>query len=204
MTTAISSTNAAGFASEIAALLLQNEDNQSESARQARDAARANYLDAVQSQVDQLNAAADATLSAAFVSAAFTVAGGACEIGGAIAQFKADMNSAGLDPKDFSCNAVQLRAVVAAETKTAKILNAVGKTASALADPTRAIGQSIAERDQAAAKRSEAAAAEAQWQASDAGNAIDRSNKQSDSLLDSVQSIQRDQTAANNAIIGRI
>src|SRR3954470_23714706 len=105
MPTTISASNAVGFASELAALQLQNEEEQTESAQLDRAAARDSYLNAVQSQVDALNADADATMSAAFVSAAFSAAGGACAIGGAVAQFKADLNSAGLKPDDFSCEA---------------------------------------------------------------------------------------------------
>ena len=65
-------------------------------------------------------------------------------------------------------------------------------------------GQSIAARDQAAAKRWESAGTQAQWQASDASTTIDKANKQGDTLLDTLQGLQRDQNAANNAIIGRI
>lgn len=204
MTITVSSTDAVGFTGHLAELLLQNDQNQSESARLQRDAARTSYLDAVQSQVNDLNAAANATMSAAFVSAAFSITGGACEIGGAVAQFKADTNAAGLSPKDFSCDAIGLRQLVATETEHAKIWNAIGKTASELAKPTEMIGQSIAEHDQASAKRSEAAATQAQWQASEASTAIDKANKHSDSLLDVYQGIQRDQNQSNTSLIGRI
>ena len=57
MTTAVSNTNAVGFSGQLAELLLQNDENQSESARLQREAARSSYLDAVQSQVNELNAA---------------------------------------------------------------------------------------------------------------------------------------------------
>lgn len=204
MTIAISHINTVGFSSELAELLLQNDANQSESAHLQRSAARASYLDAVQSQVNELNSAADATLSAAFVSAAFSIAGGACEIGGAISQFKADSNAAGLDPDDFCGEVVDMRELVAAEAKTAKIWNAVGTTASELAKPTTMIGESMAGHDQAAAKRWEAAGAEAQWEASDANTEIDKAGKRSDGTLDTLQGIQSDQNSANNAIIGRI
>ena len=204
MTTIDSRTDVVGFASELAALLLQNEDNRAQSARQQRDSARQSYLQAVDQQVAELNAAADATMTAAFVSAAFTVAGSATEIAGATSQFEADTDSAGLSPADFRPNAVALREVVAQEAKTAKIWTAIGKASSGLAQPTTAVGQSIAERDQAAAKRYEAAGAEAQWEASDASSTIDKASKQGDSLLETLQGIQRDQNAANNTIIGRI
>jgi len=204
MTTAVSNTNAVGFSGQLAELLLQNDENQSESARLQREAARSSYLDAVQSQVNELNAAADATMSAAFVSAAFSIGGGACEIGGAVVQFKADTNAAGLDPKDFSCESIGLRQLVATETESAKIWNAIGKTSSELANPTAMIGQSIAGHDEASAKRWEAAAAKAQWEVSDASTEIDKAGKRSDATLGALQGIQNDQNAANNAVIGRI
>ena len=97
-----------------------------------------------------------------------------------------------------------MRQVVNVQAETAKIWNAVGKTASELSKPTTMIGQSIAEHDQASAKKWETAAAQAQWQASDASTAIDKANKQSDALLDTLQGIQRDQHQSDNAIIGRI
>jgi len=196
--------NANGFTSELAELLLQNDENQSESAHLQREAARTSYLEDVQSQVNALNAAADATLSAAFVSAAFSVAGGACEIGGAISQFKADTNAAGLDPRDFCGETIDMRQLVAAETKTANIWNAVGNAASALAKPATMIGDSIAQHDQAAAKRWEAAGAQAQWEASDANTEIDKAAKHSDATLQALQGIQNDQNQSNNALIGRI
>ena len=202
--TTISPSNAVGFTSELAALLLQNEANQAESAHLQRDAARESFLRDAQSQVSELNAAAKATLTSALVSAGFSMVGSACAISGAVSQFKADTTSAGLDPKDFSCSAVDLRRIVAGEQKTAKIWNAIGATSTALAESTTMIGQSIAGHDQAAAKRSELASAQAQWEASDASSAIDKATKQSDTILDTLQGIQRDQNASNNAIIGRI
>jgi len=202
--TTISKHDTVGFASELAALLLQNEANQAESAHSRREAARESYMQDVQAQVNELDAAASATMTTALVSGAFSVAGGACAIGGAISQFSADTNSAGLDPRDFSSDAIGLRKVVTADAETAKVWNAVGKTSSDLAQPTTMVGQSIAGHDQAAAKRWEAAGAQAQWEASDASSTIDKANKQSDALLDTLQGIQRDQNAANNAIIGRI
>ncbi|HYP77046.1 MAG TPA: hypothetical protein VER12_13855 [Polyangiaceae bacterium] len=200
----ISQVDGVGFAGELAALLLQNEANQDESAHLQRNAARERFLEDAESQVNELNAAANATMTTAFVSAAFTVVGGACEIGGAISQFKADTNSAGLKPTDYCPNSIALRQVVAEQEKTAKMLGAVGKASGALAQPTNVIGQSIAEHHQAAAKRSETAAAQSQWEATDANTAIDKASKQSDAILDTLQAIQRDQNASNNAIIGRI
>jgi len=204
MTTIDSQAGAVGFTSELAALLLQNEDNRAESARQQRDLARQVYLQDVQQQVNELNAAADSTMTSALVSSVFTIAGGAAEINGAVSQFKADTTSAGLCPMDYSPKTVELRNVVASETQTAKIWNAVGKASSDLAQPTAAVGQSISEHHQAAAKRFEAARDAAQWQASDASSTIDKANKQVDGFLDTLQGIQRDQNASNNAIIGRI
>lgn len=200
----ISQIDSVGFAGELVALLLQNEANQDESAHLQRNAAREQFLQDAQTQVNELNAAADATMTAAFVSAAFSVAGGACNVVGAVSQFQADTNAAGLDPKDFRPETIALRQVVAQETKTATILNDVGKTAGELAQPSNMIGESIAGHHQAAAKRSETAGAQDQWQASDASSAIDKASKQSDAILDILQGIQRDQNASNNAIIGRI
>ena len=89
MTQAISS--ASGFASELAVLLLENESNQAESARQSRDAARENVLSLAQHEMDALHSAASATMTGAYVSAAFTAASGACELGAASSQYDADL-----------------------------------------------------------------------------------------------------------------
>jgi hypothetical protein len=131
----------------------------------------------------------------ALVSASLTVAGGACQIAAASFQYEADVGPArGSSLTD-----------VAADRRTATILGDIGSASSKLADPLRTlIGDSIAAHHQADAKQHETLAAQAQWEASDASSTIDKASKRSDALLDTLQGIQRDQNAANNAIIGRI
>jgi len=89
MTQAISPA-AAGFATELAELLIQTESAQSDSANLQRDAARKDFLENAQHQIDALHEAADDVRSGAFVSAAFTVAGAACSIASAVDQYAAD------------------------------------------------------------------------------------------------------------------
>jgi len=151
-----------------------------------------------------MRAAASATFVSAGVSAGFTMAGAGFQIGGAVSQFKADTNAAGLDPENFSGEVIDMRKIVSEQAKDAKVWNALGAAAGGLAQATTVVGGSIAEHDRAKAKQLEADAAQAQWEAEDASSAINKANKQSDSILDTYQGIQRDQNAANNAIIGRI
>ncbi|MEI9954017.1 MAG: hypothetical protein WDO74_34825 [Pseudomonadota bacterium] len=194
MSQAISSANVSGFAAELAALLIENDANQAESSRIQRDLARASYLEQAQQQVNELHAAADAMSKGALLSASLTIAGGACQIGAASYQFKADIG-----PAKGSC-----LAEVATNKRTASVLGAIGNASSTLADPLKTIiGDSTAERHRAEAKRHETLAAQAQWQASDASTELDRSNRRADKLLDSVQEIQRD-NSATNALIGRL
>ena len=195
MTQAISSANVSDFAGELAALLIENDANQAETSRMQRYAARKSYLDQSQQQVDALHAAASAMSAGALVSASLTVAGGACQIAAASLQFEADVGPAhGSSLTD-----------VAADRRTATILGDIGSASSKLADPLRTfIGDSTAAHHQADAKQHEMLAAQAQWEASDASSTIDKASKRSDALLDTLQGIQRDQNAANNAIIGRI
>jgi hypothetical protein len=204
MTSVNSSANPVGYMSELTALLIEHEENQSQSAHLEREAARTRFLQDTQAQVKQLNQAADATLNAALVSGVISVAGGVADVVGAVDQFKADTNSAGLDPKDFCGEVIEMRKTVASETVAAKVWNTVGKTAAAFDKPTMMLGESAAEHHRAAAKEAEAAEARDQWQASDASTSIDKANKQSDALLDIYQGTQHDQAAANNSLVGRI
>jgi hypothetical protein len=194
MTQAISSASASSFASELAVLLVENESNQSEAARIQRDAARQEFLDQSAKQVAALHDAADATTNGALVSAAFSVAGGACQIGAASAQYKVD----NLKATDGSCvdeASYQLKA---------SVLGALASTSDKLAAPADALFKGTAERYQAEAKRHETLGEQAKWQSSDASSSIDKADKQSDKVLDLLQGIQRDQNSSTNSIIGRI
>ena len=194
MSQVISVTNVSGFASEFAALQLENEQNQAQSARMQRDAARETYLDQAQQQVDALHAAADATRTGAFISASLTIAGGACQIVGASLEIKPNVNLKGKCITDLAAN-----------TRAATILGDAGSNAIKLADPLKGIvGDSTAAHRQADAKQHETLAAQAQWRASDASAEIDKAEKRADKTLDMVQEIQRDQNTATNALIGRI
>lgn len=194
MTQPISTANATTFAAEFAMLVINTDDSRSESDRLEREAARASYLQNAQHQVDALHAAADATATGAFVGAAFAIGSGALAIEAASSQYDADTaRSAGdcASANASQCDANTLGA-------GSKLYGALGESGKAI------IGDSASQNFQADAKRYETLAAQAQWQASDASSHIDKVEKQSDKALDTLQSIQRDQTAANNAIIGRI
>ncbi len=194
MSQVISVVNVSGFAAELAALQLENEQNQAQTSRMQRDAAREAYLDQAQQQVDALHAAADATLSGAFISASLTIAGGACQIVGASLEIKPNVDLKGPCVTDLAAN-----------TRAATILGDVGSNSLKLADPLKAIvGDSTAAHRQADAKQHETLAAQAQWRVSDASAEIDRADKRAARVLETVQEIQRDQNSATNALIARI
>ncbi len=174
MTQAISSANVSGFSAELAVLVIENDEQQSQSAQVQRDAARQSYLDQAEQQVAALHAAANATSNGAFLSASLTIAGGACQIGAASFQFEADVGSA-----RGSC-----LSEVAADKQTATVLGDLGSASNKLADPLKIlIGDSSAGHDQAEAKRHETQAAQANWQASDASAEIEKANQRADKAL---------------------
>ena len=191
MTQAISSANLSGFADELAVLMLENETNQKDSARLQRDAARQSYLDQAEQQVAALHAAADAMATGALVSGALTIASGACQIGAATYQYQADVSSS---------------AAEGAENKEmASLFADAASTTGKLAQPAGVyFGDTPAGHLQAEAKRHEMLATQAQWQAGDASSDIDTAEKHADKMLDLVETIQRDQNTATNALINRI
>jgi len=195
MTQAISGNNATSYVGELATLLIQIETNQSESSRLERDAARQTYLDDAQQQVDALHAAADATRTGAYLSAALTVASGGLSIASAASQFDAEVGKA-------TCgNSL----AVASDELDAKVFGAAAKASGDLAAPVKSfIGDSTAEDFQAEAKRFEALGEQAKWQASDASASADRADRLGDKVLDLLQGIQSDTKSAASAIIGRI
>ena len=192
MTQAISSTNVTSFATELAALLIQNETTQSDADRSKRDAARATFLQDSQNQVDALHAAADATEQGALVGAAFSVAAGACSIGAA--SYKFDAETDGCD-----------KIAAASDSESASDLGTLGSTYSALGKlEETCVGQAQSAHDQASAKRFETLAAEAKWQADDATTEVNKTDTLGAKILDIVQSLNQDQSSATNAVIGRI
>jgi hypothetical protein len=194
MTQAISNAHVGGLAGELAVLLIENETNQAESARIQRDAAREEVVTQANEQVAALRAAANASMTGAFVSAAFSVAGGACEIDAACAQYDVDLGKA------ESGSAVQ----VATDQFNANLLGKLGDTLGKLSAPADAFGNGTAERFQAEAKSHETRSEQAKWQASDESTAIDQADRQRDKVLEALQSIQGQQNATNSSIIGRI
>ena len=192
MTQPISSTNVTSFATELAALLIQNETMQSDADRTTRDTARATFLQDSQNQVDALHAAADATEQGALVGAAFSVAAGACSIGAA--SYKFDAETDGCD-----------KIAAASDSESASDLGTLGSTYSALGKlEETCVGQVQSEHDQASAKRFETLAAQAKWQADDAATEVNKTATLGGKILDIVQSLNQDQSSATNAVIGRI
>ncbi|HEY4105304.1 MAG TPA: hypothetical protein VGM44_15510 [Polyangiaceae bacterium] len=191
MTTPISTANTTDFASEIAALMVQNETTQEDSDRLTRDAARNAFLQNSQKQVDELHAAAAATETGALVGAAFSIAGAGCSIGAASYSYDAETVDAGT--------------LASRDKFDASVLQAAGSGFSGLSgQAVKIAGGRAADDDAAEAKRCEALAAESKWQADDASTAIDKADKTGDKIMDIVQSLNQDQNQANNAIIGRI
>jgi len=192
--------SAVGFASELAELLIQTESAQSDSAQLQRDAARKDFLENAQHQVDALHEAANDIRTGAFVSAAFTVAGAACSIAGAVDQYKADMGSSKLcawGPKTTPD--------IASHTELANILGSTGKGLDALGGAMKTfVGDAAAADDNAKAKYFETQAEKSKWLASDASTEIDKVAQLGDKILDTLQGINQDQNSANNALIGRI
>lgn len=199
MTQAIAQ-SAVGFVSELAELLIQTESAQSDSADLQRDAARKDFLENAQHQVDALHEAADDVRTGAFVSAAFTVAGAACSIGSAIDQYGADKGSATL-----CANGPKTTPEIANNTKWANILGSTGKGLDALGGAMKTfVGDAASADANAKAKYFETQGEKAKWLASDASTEIDKVAQLGDKLLDTLQGINQDQNAANNALIGRI
>jgi len=62
----------------------------------------------------------------------------------------------------------------------------------------------MADGDQAVAKHHETLAEQARWEASDAGDTINKADKRGDNELQILQGIQNDEHSSTNAIIGRI
>jgi hypothetical protein len=199
MTQAIAPT-AVGFASELAELLIQTETAQSDVAQSQRDAARKDFLENAQHQVDALHAAADDVRTGAFVSAAFTIGGAACSVAGALEQYGADKDSSelcALGPKTTPD--------IARETKWANIFGEAGKGLDALGNAGKTfIGDAASADDNAKAKYFETQSEKAKWLASDASTEIDKAAQLGDKILDVLQGINQDQNSANNALIGRI
>jgi len=192
--------SAVGFASELAELLIQTESAQSDSAQLQRDAARKDFLDNAQHQIDALHEAAADVRTGAFVSAAFTVAGAACSIGSAIDQYNADMGSSTLcayGPKTTP--------EIAGDTKAANLLGSTSKGLDALGGALKAfVGDAAVTNDNANAKYFETQTEKAKWLEGDASTELDKVAKLGDKILDVLQSINQDQNSANNALIGRI
>ncbi len=210
MTQSISSTGAVGYSGELVALLLQNEDNQSESAQLSRDAARQRFLDESQQQIDALHAAAGAVMFGAALSAGMSIAGGACTVAGAFDQYDASSAKAELSGLDchsptYLADSQFLNQTIADSSKSAQIWGAVGSTSSSLAGPADGlVGKSVADGDQAVAKHHETLAEQARWEAGDASDTINKADKRGDTELQILQGIQSDEHASTNAIIGRI
>ncbi|MEO8902572.1 MAG: hypothetical protein ABI488_11290 [Polyangiaceae bacterium] len=191
MTQPIGGAGVTSFASELAELLIQTESVQSDSAREQRDAARADFLHEAENQVKALHDAADDMRTGAWASAALTVASSACMIASSVEQFKAD--SAG----SKHCGA--------ADQLLANKWGAIGKGLENLAAPTKALaGDAPAADANANAKLFETLAEKAKWVAGDAGTQIDQAASLGDKILDLLQGINQDQNSANNALIGRI
>jgi hypothetical protein len=192
MTTPISTSSATGFAAELATLLIENETNQEDSNRMARDAARNAFLADAQKQVDALHAAAAAGEQGALAGAAFSIAGAGCSIGAAGYNYDAGVSG----PKTSEGMS---------DMYSANDLQAVGKGFSDLSGVANsACGGRQSADDTADAKHFETLAAEAKWQADDASTEIDKADKLGDKIMDIVQSLNQDQNTAANAVIGRI
>ncbi|HEX3773638.1 MAG TPA: hypothetical protein VHV51_04185 [Polyangiaceae bacterium] len=192
MTTSISTSSTTGFASEIAALIIQTETTQEDSDRLARDAARNAFLTDAQKQVDELHAGAAAGEAGALAGAAFSIAGAACNMGAAVDSYDADT----VDSQSSAKFSDQL---------DAKELQTAGSAFTSLSGVASQVAGGRESGDDAAeAKRYEALQAQDKWQADDASSEIDKADKLGDKIMDIVQSLDQDQNQANNAIIGRI
>ena len=191
MPQAISAASATDFVAELAQLLLETEQVQSDSAHLERDSARADVLHEAENQVKALHDAADDMRTGAWASAAMSVASSACSIAGSVEQFKAD------SALSKHCGA--------ADQLLANKWSAIGKGLENLAAPTKAlVGDAPAADANANAKLFETLADKAKWLSGDANDEIQTAAKLGDKILDVLQGINQDQNAANNALIGRI
>ena len=197
MNQAVSAPSVSGFASELAELLIQTESVQSDSAQLEQEAARNDFLSEAQHQVDALHAAAEDVRNGAWVSAAITAASSACEVVSALDKFDASM-AASKCSNTFAPE-------IAEDTRNAKIWESAGSTLNQLAAPANSlVFESTQADDNAKAKYFETLSEKAKWLEGDAGNAIDQAAKLGDKVLDLLSGIDQDQSAASNAIIGRI
>lgn len=183
------------LASEIAVMLIENEAHHAQTGQADRDAARERFLSDSEAQVKALHAAATATMYGALVGASLTAIGGACQIASATYDYDAKVG-----PLDGAC-----AKNVAEAHENAAIYSALGKTSSELGPLLKGfVFDSTAGDRQADAKEAETRAEQARWQAQDASAEIDKAERQSNKVLDALQSFSQTQNTANTAIIGRI
>ncbi len=210
MTQAITGSPVTSFASELAELLLDVESTQSDAAHLSRDAARKDFLDQAQQQVDALHAAADDVRNGAWVSAAFTAASSVCAIQGALSQYNAEVGGAQLSGLNLQlpCDrltAVDLGSAVASDKQSANIAGAFAKGFAELGPAAKALtGDAAADDANANAKHFETLAEKAKWVAGDASTELDRVARLGDKILDVLQGINQDVHATQVALIGRI
>jgi len=193
MSQPITCASVTGFAAELAELLVETETVQSDSDRTTRDAARREFLADAEKQVAELHEAATATATGALVGAAFTIAGAACSAASSVYKFDADTAD--------ECHLAE-RAMYARDAGLAQSLGQGFSGLSAYASTLT--GSRVSDDHKAEAKRAELHGEQARWQVDDATTEINRASQLGDKLLDILQSLNQDQTSANNAIIGRM
>lgn len=133
-----------GTAAQLAVMLLENEQTETQSERETLRAARDAHLEAAAQEVAAMHAAADSVESGALVSAAFTIGGGVCEIGAGAATLDQTEDQGALDDLKAGGTAQQaeldsLRSAVAHDGLAASRMDALGKTLNGLAGPANSL-----------------------------------------------------------------
>lgn len=162
--------------SQLAVLVLEQQEQQQDSDRQDMSLARASYIAESNAQVEAMHDQADATRLGAFVQAGFS---------GASAAIQLDLC---LAPPESQ------------KTETLmKIGAGVLNEMSALAG--KYVGDAAATDAQAVAKHHESLAKQAEWDLSDAKSAIDRSDKRQDQALQWLATEASAKAEASSSII---
>lgn len=173
-----------GLAGEIALLVMKNENAREDSARAERDLARAMRQEAAESEVSALRDAADALETGAWVSGSITFLGGGLTVAAGVLRLDADCDDT---------------------LKEADLLGDSGGVLGRLAEPADTlVGQSGAQRHQASAKEAAFAGEQAAWQSGDASDSLRRVDRNRDRALDLVESINRAEQAATDAVVQNV
>lgn len=161
---------------QLALLVLENEQTQSDAARQDKAVARERYVEAANRQVAAMHAEADHVLIGAIVQGACTVAATSVQL--------SDIAVSG----DCISEDPWSRAVAGGFSGLSPVLG-------------KAVGDEPAAHDRADAKQASSLEQQAEWQLDDANKAIDEAKKSRDKALDWLTNVNANQASTETGII---